>query len=812
MGTGVKVAIGGVAALAVAATWFWVDAAPPSTPSPGASQLAAPTAIVADAKDVHSTTVATPVERQQLAPQPTAPNATLATIRGRCIADETQTPLSGCRVAAGYTSDPEAAPRQTTGSDGTFAFGFAPTGSGDLRITWRADGRLYRYTDLQGATAGRVFDLGDVSLRRGARLSGVVVDSQGAPVEAQVILQGLPIAIPARTWSELWAISSRDGSFAFDAVPAGTWPLAISAKAKVLVQPQVVTVPSGLEEVTLRIVLAAAPSISGSVVDEAGRPIADAELWLEDDGRNSHPGARSRRDGTFELFALWLDAPMGHVVVKQAKGFEPPPPTGPVPWGTRDLRLVMQRALPLTVHVTERGSGAPVERFAVLAVKPGSISVPDDGDYPPAAAPDGRRTLADFRRGPRRLAVFPDDRALLPSAWVDVDAEHGAGPIELQVDRLQPLTAHVQNGDGTPRSDVQVEIVQLGDGNFGSWSMDPWTYRCNYIEQGPPGLDRPLTLSKATTGADGGAALFTRYTPTAHGIDIRVTGPHIEPLTLHDPPLTQGQPLDIIVQSSASLTGSMQVSGYAPDTVFVVAERYENPAIIAGGEVARLGSDGSFAFDGLRSGNYRIWFSAAPPGGSAGKQEPTLAQLTLRPGEQQRLDLDAHRFDAAHLGGRILVDGAPLPAPHVQMQFHTRWRTFGPIQGNLDGSFQVDSLPPGPYVVGFLVDEPGSRLFVPQDEPFEAAAGAIIERDFHFTRRTLSVRVLDAEGRAVADREVVLQQKDEDPRKQGTDAAGLATFAWAPSGALTVTAAGLPVETITFAAGETERTVDLRAK
>src|SRR5262245_45244148 len=261
----------------------------------------------------------------QVQRRPPSAGRAIASLRARCLADESGEPLAGCTAllrAVGPTGSVESwdGPSPVlTGADGTFELVFTTPGEGSRAL----------FLDLEVRTAGRVprtarwmphgwgngirLDVGEVRLARGYPLRGRLVDVDDLPVAGlRVRLSGFPLAI-GREFERfgapraLEAECGEDGSFAFDALPRGRWPVSIAGPAARVLRPTWLQVEDGVTDAL--VVVKRFPALSGIVVDEADRPVEG--VWVGVRSANPSPGpskswpssVRTGNDGSFSIHA-----------------------------------------------------------------------------------------------------------------------------------------------------------------------------------------------------------------------------------------------------------------------------------------------------------------------------------------------------------------------------------------------------------------------------------------------------------------------------------------------------------------------------
>ena len=245
-----------------------------------------------------------------------APTTTLA---GRVVDAEGGGPLAGVRLLARGASGGAFLAR--SGTDG----GYALRGLPPQRYTLAADDeRFVPWTRAVALTAGRP-ERQDVPLVRGATLAGRVVAEDGAPIEGatlQLTRGGeSPIQAFVRTMQGEGAVrSGRDGSFRAKRLPPGLRQR-LDARHDEFEERSLggIDLSPGAARTGVTVVMRRGLSLRGVVKDEAGRPLAGADVRLSRArtlraGRGGMqmsmigPGSEVRRetgaDGRFEFRGL----------------------------------------------------------------------------------------------------------------------------------------------------------------------------------------------------------------------------------------------------------------------------------------------------------------------------------------------------------------------------------------------------------------------------------------------------------------------------------------------------------------------------
>ncbi|MEW6431079.1 MAG: carboxypeptidase-like regulatory domain-containing protein [Myxococcota bacterium] len=161
---------------------------------------------------------------------------------------------------------------------------------GDAVTLWATTAELSSESPMVWLEDGVVREL-TLELRRTASLDVVVVDGDGRPIEepwVEVVAGGAVAGVSPEV---------VEGRAHFADLPEGAYTLNVRATGFHDVARELDLVPGVHEE---RVVLAKKPTIRGHVVDEAGNPVSDAEVWVQDDDRDAD-STTTDQDGRFEL-------------------------------------------------------------------------------------------------------------------------------------------------------------------------------------------------------------------------------------------------------------------------------------------------------------------------------------------------------------------------------------------------------------------------------------------------------------------------------------------------------------------------------
>lgn len=518
------------------------------------------------------------------------------------------------------------------------------------------------------------------------RITGVVVSDEPQPRplrRARVTLTGAGLDAPHT------AITADDGSFVFDALPAGRFTL-IAAKEPYVSMAYGARRPgrpgTGIQvaagqavPVTLRLPRGAV--ITGTVVDVDGRPASGVPVhalsrrpggalaerqWVNTPG--VIPGASDDR-GVYRLYGL----PAGEYVVTAQ-----PPQRGPTVGPNVEIRAMQGGSAaprPVALAPVFHGGGADLARAARIGLRAGE-----------------ERTAADIQ-----LEYVP-----LATVSGVVTAPAGWTPARLSLWRTEE-TAPFQGGTATVTADPQ--------GSFTFRGVRPGTYRLA-ARAVPPAAGGDVRAPSVTDAAQFALA------------DVAVAGDDVEGVALS-------------LQPALTLAGRIvfETDRGVPPTAFEL--RTGAPATLAGApggwQVPTVIVDGTtFRVAGMVPGLYRMmltppgvrapigswWLTSISAGGRELLDEPLNLQQSLD-------DAVATLSDRASEVSGTLRDpqGAAIPDlwivvfPVDRTGWFAHSRRLAAVRANREGRWTVRNLPPGEY-----------RVVSGDFEQFEWFDPAVLER------------------------------------------------------------------------------------
>ncbi len=610
---------------------------------------------------------------------------------------------------------------QSTDSDGRFDFQVKRPpyfGGASLWITAPGLARTKVRLELKADTA--VLDLGDIVLGPGSTLRGRVQDEQGAALEGVEVLAMEVSERDSRSpFTKMWVhhatahtLTDEHGEFVLTGVPLGF--VDVWAQKQTLLSDSVrgVRLLADGQDSEVELTLREIPDdavITGIVLDMDGEPVPHAQLNIS---RVSERGVWSSstsadRDGLFRLEQK-IDGPvtieaMGRRI-RGREGFEHHRDVlEMVEPGSRDL--VLKLSEPRWIEIIARDERGRVVRVDSIKVfrqarsgggrtsRSAFLRVEDGADSTSMTCPLGTFGLAIDKVGYRTVELD-----FLVSEHIDEG-------VEVQLEKLAVLTGTVSGADG-PVEGAAVQLFRVvGQKEEYVYERFPVVWcdidRHGTLTDGEGGFVLPVHREEL----DQGDTYVLRA--SAQGRSSSLSGAFIlDGLSLPDE-------FEFELTAGGSIEGRVMLpDGATPAGTFVGASCGDETFL-----VQTVGSDGAFRFDHLRPGNWFVQrmddeygFGEGFEGGSnhAAVREPIPWSCRVAEGEVTISDIDLRYPTTARLTGQLLIDGeAPGPWKVTLKSLVHRSRLVsaqvpGATALELDGSFELEGVPPGEYVLSIV--------------------------------------------------------------------------------------------------------------
>ena len=636
-----------------------------------------------------------------------------AAVSGKVV-DDAGKPVAGARVAAALATEPFPVihPRRDgvlTGADGTFLLPALAAGTYRLSASdgTHADATSGPIT-VDGKHARKGIELVMVA---GGVVRGTVTDGAGQPVAAadvRVVAQGHVAWRPRRQ-----AFTGADGRFAIAGLPRRgveivAWhPTGASAIALADL--------AAKPEHDVALVLDVTGAITGTIVDAAGEPVGDAQVFADpvDTGGTAdlavwqvrgYQEAVSDAGGAFRFAGL----PAGSYRVRASR------PAAPEHALWQGDGVIAKPGGP-PVRIVVAADGGVTGKVVLPDGKPPAVFTIEVGaSHPiPVASKDGS-FRADAAAG--KLVVRVAGPGFVPrrvEATVEPGKVADLGTITVEAGRSVSGRVLDASGAPVPRAQVAAGMILSGDGTQ------------LYIES-------ESILAKTTSTDDDGRYVLSGFGP--HNISI-VAGKEGagRALSVTVPRGGDSAVVDLVLQAVGGAAGQVVRDGQPLADTVVIA----NPIGAVGSNFFVVtGPDGSFAFDALSPGDYFIY----PMLGGGGGQPKDMAMrfLQVKAGTRASITLDAspgpgkltiavdHDKGAPVVLAQIAVLQAQVDAPNLEA---LRDGTFAlPEEIRAGGTLmmhfrqamgapaEIDGMRPGTYtacVVPFPVgDDPSMARFL----------------------------------------------------------------------------------------------------
>jgi protocatechuate 3,4-dioxygenase beta subunit len=428
----------------------------------------------------------------------------------------------------------------------------------------------------------------------------------------------------------------------------------------------------------VRFQLGRGATAAGRVVDEAGQPVAGAEVTLTPPPMPSVPDAglgrlRAVSDAEGRFRFPHVSAGSFRLQVSR-EGFAP---------GSAGEATIQEKAAEVDLGTVILPSGAVIEGLLVNSRgKPveGAEVDPEAFDgrlsiRPVTTGPDGRFRFADLPRG-ARLNLWIDRPGFVQRQMPEVEAPTPK-PLRIQLVEARSLKGQVVDPEGQPVAGARVALVEgggegllLGEGfSEGAWGS-----------------------SLATTDADGRFVL-DRLPPGTIGIGVRAVGfRHRKLPGIQIPEDGEATPVEIRLERGPYLEGRVLDGQGRPVPRALV--RAEGKVQEAGGSSfggTRADDDGHYEISGLEPGPHTVTAQSQEGGPSA------QASVEIRVGPN-RLDLSLPA--GTDVSGRVVdARGLPVAGAFVSLLGVPPASTSWGLQAgsSADGSFLIQDVPAGVY-------------------------------------------------------------------------------------------------------------------
>ncbi|MBA3500272.1 MAG: sigma-70 family RNA polymerase sigma factor [Deltaproteobacteria bacterium] len=564
-----------------------------------------------------------------------------------------------------------------------------------------------------------------IALARGAAINGRVVDDQGKPVGgARVVAtsasEPLPVVDPRRDG----VVASADGKFSIPAVAPGTWRLSATHGdfAPTTSEPIVVDGVNARSGVEIK--LAAGGVVRGIVKDKEGKPVAAADVRVVAQGFvfwRARRQAFTDADGKFEINGLARRAV--DVVAQHDAGASAIVPADLAAKREHDVALVLDVAGTIAGTVVD-AKGAPIGDAQVSADPVWSGGTVDRVQWNVR----GVQEAVTDQTGAFKFAGLPDGtyrvRAARPAASeaqlslsTGVEVKPNGAPIKIVVATDGRIVGKVQLADGKtpPRYNMMLGWTHPApfSAKDGSFSMTA-----------PPG----------------------KHTLTINGIGFVEQRKEVT--------IAEGKDTDL---GTITVAGGRSVSGRVLDEsgAPVAKAKVAAGTLLTGGGAELYIKDESInAKDADTDENGRFVIDGFSPMAVtivAGNDKGRSPSLRI-PAGPDSVTVDLVLSPTTGLDGKIMQNGKPLgDTVVIANPVGATSSNFFVVTG-ADGTFALDTLAPGSYVIYPMLGGGGGRPKDMYTRKVEVALGARTKVEIDTTPgpTTVTVAIKNDKGDAVA--------------------------------------------------------------
>ncbi|NOK03819.1 MULTISPECIES: carboxypeptidase-like regulatory domain-containing protein [Myxococcus] len=552
-----------------------------------------------------------------------------------------------------------------------------------------------------------------VVLRGAGRVEGTVTSAQGVPLDRMM----LSLVDNSDAPSSLETISDEEGRFIIVSVAPGTYTLKAGVDSSAIehATPHTVTV-RGTETVKTTLRLETGEPVSGIVVDELGRPVANATVDATSPSKRwkaVHPVlTTSDAEGRFVLHSL----PEGECslrVSKEGYKFEATEPRVPnmsppsvlARSGARDVRLVLRSQGRIRGRVV-RGDGSPITRFTI--------------NHDPFRDPEGAFMLSPRDEGELRLTFeAPGLTRAVRDVKVSAGEDLDLGQVRLEAGR-NVRGRVVDAATSKPIEDAIVEVHLPGEGGA---------------------LEEVTALAVDVSQPDG---TFAFPLLEARPLDVLVQTNQGHPIMRHRIG-TGDEALELQVYPGAQVDGTLKDRDGKPAEAIVQLVANDGDYSASVDEAL-----GTFQARNVPAGTYTL--SASMGQNAEGRSVAFLPQRVKVPpmGKVTFAFTEATGGGTMRLGVRMppvkpdvgtyqaLLSGT-VPPTVSGRELRTRAR-FGDIRASTksqEGVLVYEQLPAGAYTFIVLLEEEKPARFTVHREELFLAEGETLERDIQVTPRPL---------------------------------------------------------------------------
>ncbi len=681
------------------------------------------------------------------------------------------------------------------------------------RLEVELDGGPYAAVKASVAAAeqGGAVEIGDVVLELAVLVSGTVTTPDGDAVSgARIIRREVDRSSGGAldTWSwdfgesgDVVATTDAEGRFEADDLAPGMFSLAPRASGYLAGSPTVMDLYAGEASDVLDLVLDPGVTVTGTVLDEDGRPIAKAKVWAQmDDGRSrwrnndddperafAKPGQdQTGPDGLFTLSGLSSEKEIKirarRLMRGEASASVQPPATGVV------LRLSKQNARITGRVVDERGQ--PVTKGRAAAVgngqMPFNIGIFGNGQRA-SLRRGGKFEIDGLKAGTYDVVIQSDGYLDSRVEDVEVDGHANVGEVVIRKGSAVRVRVVAENGRGVPEVKVHLDPSKESMERLIVTSANAGRSRSTRVTSSQ--------RSKSETTDGEGVATFAVVADGEWEAYVWGDGagsPEAVPVSVSG---GKGDAeVELVIVALASAHGAVRDRNGTPlGQVKVEFERTEPKAeggfeenferMFANMQRGKSDStvtrqDGTYSVKNLQPGPYEVRVGPPPDDeafpfaifmSGVADDEPPAAKAELLSGQDVLVDVTAPDWGVLHgmvRSGGLPAAGARIQATRMRVRedgtLRSGWQGSGERKTDASGFYEIGGLRTGTYEITAVAKEGG----LPWTERVEVR-GLRVRLDVDLPGGVIEGRVVDARnGNPIGGAKILVQLQLE-PQDEG---------------------------------------------
>lgn len=598
-----------------------------------------------------------------------------------------------------------------------------------------------------------VFDLGDVPLKRGAIVSGLVRNEGGAPIASAEI--GFDWGI-----SDKPCVSDAQGRFRSDVLLPGKRTVRVKAKGYALRENIQRELIEGDVIDDFDIEMVKAEPIRGRVVDASGIGVQGAYVncyreqddmsffgWLNDNVQ-SGPG------GDFVFDSL----PAGKYQVScSLLGYRGSSQEGVVAGGD-PIELKLTRVSSIEGRVFDALTNAPIKADSVrlMFIPPNAKGNVTFRPYWRGAEIDvdevGKYRVTLNEGGQFKVVVSAEGYRPAESSPFQLTENAQVNGIDVRLEKGQELELVVL--DKATRAPVPNAVVRVFEGSGKSENAAASLQAVGYFGGGGPVFrsgGRSSSVGRSISDAEGVARVKSMFAGKFHArAEHGLYAPSkLDPIEIGDGAATTR--LELEMNLGGSIEGSVKDDKQKPElgiTIYAVSKEHRAEGVSDG--------DGKYSIGRLPAGRYRIetdatseeerWFGNEW-GGQEQQTDEQRFPLVVEDGRATPHDVVITRVPPGSIVGSLLLNGMPTQNAMVMVMRKNPkneewdWNTQTQAKTDAQGRFKFRSLKPGrygvsagpnweqQYALGTADVDPGRETSVVFDVPLGSLRGRVVDQD-----------------------------------------------------------------------------------